>query len=167
MKTSVLERVGQVYDRTIFRRLRWYSFVNRNRYLDGVVNRIKGVFGDKKLVYGDFEGKRNYKGLVSSPGIGLKRSISKRISICNLDEFRTSCLDFKFENRCNNLYAMDDRCQRVKRVHSILTYKTESGRYGCIGRDLNAVRNMVKIVKEFLKDGTRPLRFRRDFKIDS
>lgn len=35
---------------------------------------------------------------------------------------------------------------------------------GCINRDKNAVNNMVKIVNSFLKDKTRPEKFRRDYK---
>jgi hypothetical protein len=40
----------------------------------------------------------------------------------------------------------------------------ENNRMGCINRDKNAVENMVKIVKSYLKDKTRPEKFRRDYK---
>ena len=35
---------------------------------------------------------------------------------------------------------------------------------GCINRDMNAVNNMVKIVKSYLIDKTRPEKFRRNYK---
>ena len=37
---------------------------------------------------------------------------------------------------------------------------------GCINRDMNAVNNMVKIVKTYLTDKTQPLRFRRNIMLD-
>jgi hypothetical protein len=42
----------------------------------------------------------------------------------------------------------------------------ENKRMGCINRDMNAVNNMVKIVKTYLTDKTRPLRFRRNVTLD-
>ena len=38
-----------------------------------------------------------------TPGIGLKRRISREVKIVNLDEFRTSALSFKKEEYCENL----------------------------------------------------------------
>ena len=35
---------------------------------------------------------------------------------------------------------------------------------GCVNRDENAVNNMIKIVNTFIKDKTRPEKFRRDYK---
>ena len=37
---------------------------------------------------------------------------------------------------------------------------------GCINRDENAVNNMIKIIKSYLIDKTRPLRFCRNVKLD-
>ena len=47
-------------------------------------------------------------------------------------------------------------------MHSILTYQMENTRKGCINRDSNSVNNMVSIVTQYLKDRTRPYKFRRD-----
>ena len=41
----------------------------------------------------------------------------------------------------------------------------KNGRWGCINRDNNAVKNMIKIVLQFLIDKERPLRYRRDYKL--
>jgi len=51
-----------------------------------------------------------------------------------------------------------------QKIHSILTYQTESKRMGCINRDENAVNNMIKIVNTYLMNKTRPEKFKRDYK---
>ena len=38
----------------------------------------------------------------------------------------------------------------MRKIHSVLTYQTESKRMGCINRDENAVNNMIKIVKSYI-----------------
>ena len=40
----------------------------------------------------------------------------------------------------------------------------ENNRMGCINRDRNAVNNMVKLVRYYLKHKDRPEKFRRDYK---
>jgi hypothetical protein len=59
---------------------------------------------------------------------------------------------------------LPDKKGTERKIHSILTYQTESKRMGCINRDENAVNNMIKIVNTFIKDKSRPEKFRRDYK---
>ena len=40
----------------------------------------------------------------------------------------------------------------------------ENNRKGCINRDENAVKNMIKIVESYLKDKSRPEKFKRSYK---
>ena len=51
-------------------------------------------------------------------------------------------------------------------MHSILTYKMENKRLGCIDRDINACMNIKMFVECYLQDKERPLRFRRGVIID-
>jgi hypothetical protein len=80
-----------------------------------------------------------------------------------MDEFRTSCLNYKTEEKSENLY-LPDKKGKIRKIHSILTYKTENGRLGCINRDENAVNNMIKIVTSYLKDKSRPEKYKRSYK---
>ena len=57
---------------------------------------------------------------------------------------------FRGDEYCENLKIL--KAGKKRQVHSILTYQTASGRLGCIGRDLNAVRNMKKLVESFLEE---------------
>ena len=112
------------------------------------------------------------RGQISTPNLGLKRKLSEHFTIYNLDEFRTSILNYKTEDKNENLY-LPDKNQIIRKLHSVLTYQTEKNRKGCINRDENAVNNMIKIVKYYLEHkhekepkDKRPLKFRRDFKFE-
>ena len=89
--------------------------------------------------------------------------MAEYFKIYNLDEFRTSCLNYKTETKCENLY-LPDKKGTERKIHSILRYQTESNRMGCINRDENAVNNMIKIIKSYLIDKTRPEKYRRSYK---
>jgi hypothetical protein len=51
-----------------------------------------------------------------------------------------------------------------RKIHSILRYQTESNQIGCINYDENAVNNMIKIIKSYLIDKTRPKKYRWCYK---
>ena len=89
--------------------------------------------------------------------------MAEKFTVYNIDEFRTSKLNYKTEEVSGNL-SLPDKKNEVRKIHSILTYKTEKGRMGCINRDENAVNNMIKIVESYLKDGTRPEKYTRSYK---
>ena len=81
-------------------------------------------------------------------------------------ELQENVLNYKTEEVSGNL-SLPDKNNEVRKIHSILTYKTEKGRMGCINRDENAIKkknNMIKIVKSYLKDKTRPDKYTRSYK---
>ena len=128
-----------------------------------IVKNIKNKFGsDSILVMGDWNDKMKMK-FISTPNLRLKRKIAEYMKVYNLDEFRTSCLNYKTENKCENLY-LPDKKGISRKIHSVLTFQMENNRIGCINRDLNAVNNMVKIVRSYLTDKTRPEKFKRTYK---
>ena len=70
--------------------------------------------------------------------------------IYSIDEFRTSLLNYKTEEKNENLY-LPDKKGVVRKIHSILTYQMENNRMGCINRDKNSVKNMAKLTNYFLE----------------
>ena len=94
----------------------------------------------------------------------LKRKIAERFGVYNIDEFRTSKLNYKTEAKSKNLY-LPDKKGKTREIHAILTYKMENNRLGCINRDKNAVNNIKKIVKHYFETGQRPYRYRRNVKL--
>ena len=101
------------------------------------------------------------KSNLSTPNMRLKRFIGREIKSYNLDEYNTSKLNYKTEEKCDNLYLPDKKGE-IRKIHSVLTYKMENNQIGCINRDENAVNNMIKIVQYFLVYKSRPLNYCRN-----
>ena len=98
-----------------------------------------------------------------NPKFRIKRKLNTRFEVYNIDEFRTSCLNYKTEELCNNLYLPDKR-NIERKMHSILTFKMENKRKGCINRDKNGCKNIQKVFNHYIETGERPEKYKRDYK---
>ena len=158
------------YQEDIFRKYKWYSYINKKKSETTLIRNIKQKYGnDSILIMGDYSDKNcanKLKGKMSTPNLGLKRKLGEYFTVYTLDEFRTSCLNYKTEEKCENLY-LPDKKGVIRSIHSILTYQTENNRMGCINRDENATNNMIKLVNYFLENKDRPQKFKRDFKFEN
>ena len=170
-KTYILNknRINKVlfeeYNKEIFRKYKWYGYINRKKADISLIREIKKEFGKKSiLLYGDWSMKGNCnKGNVSTPNMRLKRLIGEQIKTYNLNEYNTSKLNYKTEKKCENLYQPDKK-GIIRKIHSVLTYQMENKQIGCINRDKNAVYNMEKIVNYYLLYKKRPERYCRTIK---
>ncbi len=162
------KKIFDKYNKEIFRKYKWYGYLNRKHADTKLVKEIKKEFGkDTIICYGDASLKGACKkGNISTPNIAIKRLIQNNFKMYNLDEFRTSKLHYITEEPCDNLYMMDNNKDKLKRkLHSVLTFKMENKQSGSINRDENAVNNMIKIVNHHIKFKERPLRYRRSFNL--
>jgi hypothetical protein len=162
-KNKINSQLDEAYKEEIFRKYKWYAYINTKKSEAKLLDKIENIYGkDCKLCYGDWSISKQMRNFISTPNIGLKRILKERFFICNLDEFRTSLLNYKTEEKCENLY-LPDKNKKLRKIHAVLTYKMENNRYGCINRDINSVKNMKKIVKDWLINKSRPLRYRRGY----
>jgi len=158
-KNLINSQLFKHYEEPLFRKLNWFSHINRQRSEVNLLNSIAKRFGeDAVLIIGDWShsGKIHY---MSTPGVSLKRKIAKRFQIYSIDEFRTSCINNKTEERCGNMY-LRDKMGVLRKKHAILSYTNEN-REGYVNRDRNSVLSMRKIVKTQLKTGVRPVAYQR------
>jgi inosine/xanthosine triphosphate pyrophosphatase family protein len=111
--------------------------------------------------------------IISTPNKGLKRLLKKHFEVYQMDEFRTSCLDYRTTDdnliRNRNCKIMMKNGKK-KKLHSVLVSKILNRSSGCYinsyqQRDKNSVKNIKKIVKQYLKNKTRPYWYRRDIKL--
>lgn len=131
-KNKINKQLFEQYENEIFRKYKWYTYINTKRSEDNFLNRIAKTFGKKcQILYGKHE-TRIMRHFISTPGIGIKRKVAEKFDVYNLDEFRTSCLNHKTETKCENLY-LPDKKNKLQKLHTVLTYKMENNRYGCIG----------------------------------
>ena len=132
-------------------------------------NLIKKKFGKNlNIVYGDWGMTKQMRYFISTPNLGVKRKLKEKFNVFNIDEYRTSCLHYKTEEKGNNLY-ITDKINKQRKLHSVLTFQMETtenernNRIDCINRDYNGCMNIRKIFLFYMKNETRPERYCRGF----
>ena len=167
-KNKINDVLLDEYKKDIFRKYKWYGYINKKKTESKLITKIKKTFGKDAIInFGDWSsnGGKASRGFVSTPNLGLKRKLNEHFTVYNLDEFRTSLLNCKSEEKNENLY-LPDKKNVIRKIHSVLTFQTESNRSGCINRDENSVNNMIKIVNYYLLYKDRPEKFKRSFKLE-
>jgi hypothetical protein len=185
-KLEFNKKAQKQYDTTYLQKLKWFTYLNKNKHENDLLNHIQNEFGkDITIIIGDWSGRGHTK-FMSTPKIGLKRKLSERFKVYLIDEYLTSKLHYKHHVRCNNLKIKVELTEdkekplsenstlvnmqpkyESKYLHSVLTYKIvkdmgcKKSEMGCINRDKNSVLNMESIVSELIKTGKRPSRFNR------
>ncbi len=164
MKTKANKEVLPLYENIAFRQYKWYAFILRKRCEDNMLNLIEAKYGkDVNIIYGDWSQGKQMSNFMSTPNLGIKRKLTERFNVYNIDEYKTSKLNYKTEEKCSNI-KLPDKTGTLRKIHSVLTYKMENGSIGCINRDRNACINMLKIVSHHIKTGERVPSFRRTIK---
>lgn len=140
------------YDTTYLNKLKWFSYINKCKHEDQLLNVIENEFGkDVKIIIGDWSNKGNIN-YISTPNMGLKRKLSERFKVYLIDEYLTSKIHYKENIKCDNICIA--KKGEIKRLHSVLSYKKDN-KSGCINRDKNSVLNMERIVLTLIKTGKR------------
>ena len=170
-KNKVNVELINKYKEGIFRKYKWYLFINTKRSEDNLLNKIEKVFGkDLTLVYGDWSTGKQMRNFISTPNKGIKRKLNTRFEIYSIDEFKTSLISNKTINLKENTYEentnmyLPDKNGILRKKHSILTFTMENKRLGCINRDKNSVRNMKLLTEYFINHKDRPEMFKRSKK---
>lgn len=163
-KIEINELLYEKYQNKKFRKYRWYSFINKKRTEDRMLNKISNKFGsDNTIIIGDWSVSKQMRNFISTPNLSLKRKLKERFRVLNIDEYRTSCLNYKTEERCGNLYLPDLK-NKKRKIHSVLTYQMENKRMGCINRDVNGCKNIQKLFQSYVSTGDIPLKYRRSYR---
>ena len=160
-KINTNEVLYRLYQNNKFRQYKWYAFINKKRTEDNMLNKIEKTYTkDSIIIIGDWSIGKQMKNFISTPNLSLKRKLQERFKVYNIDEYRTSCLNYKTEELSKNLYLVDKR-NKERKMHSILTYKMENKRNGCINRDKNGCKNIQKVFNYYIEYDERPERYKR------
>jgi len=160
-KISTNEVLYKLYQNNKFRQYKWYAFINKKRTEDNMLNKIEKTYTkDSIIIIGDWSIGKQMKNFISTPNLSLKRKLQERFKVYDIDEYRTSCFNYKTEELCNNLY-LPDKKNKERKIHSILTYKMENKRNGCINRDKNGCKNIQKVFKYYMEYNERPEKYKR------
>ena len=111
------------------RKIKLRTYINTQRSEAKLIRNIKNYYSEdnKKLIMiiGNGNVNPSMKHIISTPNIGIKKLLKQNFITYHIDEFRTSCLNYKTEELCNNLYLPDKR-NIERKMHSILTFKMEN-----------------------------------------
>ena len=179
----------QYYRNVIFRKLTFWSYINKKRSEATLINNIKKTYGKTKkvlLVYGDWGRNTQMKGTISVPMIGIKRVLNKDLKVLNFDEFRTSCMNYETGTKCinakvsikekdkkilqNGINVIIKGKEKTKVLHSVLVseiQQTESDKKNKMirkryqNRNRHAVLNFKLIVDGYKENGERLYLFNR------
>jgi hypothetical protein len=163
-KIKVNQELYTSYQNEKFRQYKWYAYINKKRTEDNMLNKIESKYGkDIKIIIGDWSIGKQMRNFISTPNLAIKRKLKTRFQVFNIDEFRTSCLNYITEEPCKNLYLPDNK-NKERKIHSILTYQMENNRKGCINRDKNGCNNIQKVFKSYMETGERPEKYKREYK---
>ena len=163
-KIKVNQELYTSYQNEKFRQYNWYAYINKKRTEDNMLNKIESKYGkDIKIIIGDWSIGKQMRNFISTPNLAIKRKLKTRFQVFNIDEFRTSCLNYITEEPCKNLYLPDNK-NKERKIHSILTYQMENNRKGCINRDKNGCNNIQKVFKSYMETGERPEKYKREYK---
>jgi hypothetical protein len=160
-KINTNEVLYKLYQNNKFRQYKWYAFINKKRTEDNMLNKIEKTYTkDSIIIIGDWSIGKQMKNFISTPNLSLKRKLQERFKVYDIDEYRTSCLNYRTEELCKNLY-LPDKKNKERKMHSILTYKMENKRNGCINRDKNGCKNIQKVFNYYIEYNGRPERYKR------
>ena len=146
------------YNGDFYKKLEWFGYIDKQRSDANFIKNIKAKYGSNiTIIIGDWSETMAIK-RISMPGKHLRRLLAAHFPVYLLDEFNTSKLNHVTEEACENLELVVEINgeNKSRRLHSVLTYKMQNGRKGCINRDINAVKNMRKIVKSLMEGKGRP-----------
>lgn len=92
--------VGNFYSQMIFRKMKWDRFIHTQKSESRLVNAIKEKFGkDVVLAYGSWSNPFQMRGMEPTPGIGLKRRLSRDFQVITVNEAFTSSVCFSCGSR--------------------------------------------------------------------
>lgn len=169
-KTNKVKRKNKQRKKMIKRKKKKNNRKKRSKYKKYKIEEKTDTEKNKIImIYGDYSTRGNkMKNFISTPNLRIKRLLHKVFEIYDFDEYGTSKYNCKTFGEQNNLYLMDNNKDKTKRkfrkMHSILTYKMENGRLGCINRDNNSTINYKQITEHYLETRERLSPFKRESK---
>ena len=136
-----------------FRQYKWYVYINKKRIEDNMLNKIEKTYSKNSIIIiGDWCIEKQMKNFISTPNIGLKMKLKERFKVYNIEHLVSI-------TRLKNLiiiYIYQIRIIKLRKIHSVLTYKMENNRLGCINRNKNGCKNIQKIFEYYIKNNERP-----------
>lgn len=164
------------YEKDIYRKLKWYRYINKQRSEQKFINEFKKLYGNPNKVsicIGDYEQTKQMKYKEPTKGKGFREMFRRNdYNVYLVDEFRTSKL-------CHNCHHITEKFlkrshfknkDKTMIVHGLLRCTNVKclevqGKYRYWNRDVNGALNILKLATNIVNGKQIPKKFRRDYKL--
>jgi len=162
-KNEINSKVFKYYAKELYRKLRWYGFINRQRSEARMIRRFKKVFGTPEelvIAYGDLNQSNNHmKYHEPTKGVGMRKIFRKAgYKVYLQNEHKTTKINFIteeeteiFRKRGNPRPWRKD----IRKWHGLLRSKNvpdSKSSHILLNRDFNASMNIRKLFKLLLNN---------------
>jgi len=184
IKMEIHNELEKLYNDNRLNKIKWNMFINEKRSEKILVNDIKKKFGNNVvLILGNWSKNKIGIKIISTPNKKYEKILEKNFITLKIDEFRTSIIHNKTEKKCENyikkynekkiniktIYSLEKlkeknkeryiKAIKDKKIHKILVCKTNEKLNEHVNRDTNSVKNMIKIVSNYIKTNYKPKTF--------
>jgi len=139
------------YEKWIFRKLKWNSYINKRRSEDWMLNNFEKVFGKPKdtvLLYGDFSENKSMRNCEPTKGKSMRKLFKKRgYPLYLVNEYNTSKKDFLTGQTTETFLKRADKKANIRLVHGLLRLSNvpnnKPRKNILLNRDLNGSMNIL------------------------
>ena len=173
MKNMINDVLQKYYDKELFRKLKWYSFINKQWSENNMLNRFKDTFGpptENIICIGDYD-NRNMKNKEPSKGKSFRKLFKTAgYKVYLVNEYNTSKKSFlNGENTEKFRYRRNPRPWKTdeRKCHGLLRFKSVQENKLCahilVNRDFNGSMNILQKAKCILANKDIPEYLKRKF----
>ena len=155
-KNEINNLLENYYQKELYRKLKWFGFINRQRSEKWMINNFEKKFGSPKdniVFVGDYEQKRHLKFNPPTKGIGMRKIFRNAgYKVYLVDEFRTSkinCFNFQENEKFRKRQNPRPWKTNIVKYHGLLRSKSvpnsKLDKQILVNRDLNGSLNIRMI----------------------
>ena len=138
-KLNVNLTLLEKYNKKKFRQFKWYSYINKKRTYSKLLTKIEDKYFQKEkekykdvqerkkhclLIMGDWSIGKQMANFISTPNLELKRKLRERFTVYNIDEYKTSCINYITEEKSENLVMKIEDIKTLKEKFKKLLNET-------------------------------------------
>jgi len=177
-KNNVNTSLFDYYEKDLYRKLKWYGFINRQRSESDMINRFKEKYGEKIIIgIGNWsENTKQLKYSEPTKGKGFRKLFQRnKLDIFLVDEYNTSARSFitgeeteKFRRQQNPRPWKTDiiLCHGLLRSKNVPNSKQDA-KHNLLCRDMNGAMNIWKKLTCILDKKEIPSYLKRQEKVDN
>ena len=158
-KSIVSNMISLYYKSEIYRKLKWYSYLNQKRSEDKMLNNFQLMFGpptETAIIFGDFSSNKTLKNQEPTKGKSIRRLFQKRgYKLYLVDEYNTSAKMYETGTSMER-FKMSKNPRPFRKgkrlVHGLIRTKSEKGKSSLtnsdshtilMNRDMNGALNIL------------------------